>query len=97
MEVSLLATALDPRVAPVLQRVTEQRIGYLAARSGPLPGRQAVLAFSVYLGQAQLAHATPGVPPEVRHPQRRYLDTVMSAPRISRADTMWCSISGVLD
>jgi hypothetical protein len=97
MEVSLLATALDPRVAPVLQRVTEQRIGYLANLFGEIGSTARTsggTSFQRLPGARATRHATPGVPPEVRHPQRRYLDTVMSAPRISRADTMWCPIGG---
>lgn len=70
LEVTLLATADDPRVASVLGRVTERRVAYLArlfAEAGfpePEARRRGLLAYSVYLGHAQLAHAVPTTLPE---------------------------------
>ncbi|MCT7354425.1 TetR/AcrR family transcriptional regulator [Streptomyces sp. 15-116A] len=70
LEVSLLATADDPRVAAVLGRVTERRVAYVAqlfAEAGfpePEARRRGLLAYSVYLGHAQLAHAVPASLPE---------------------------------
>ncbi|MEU5692536.1 TetR/AcrR family transcriptional regulator [Actinosynnema sp. NPDC020468] len=67
IELALLAAADDPAVAPVLARVTGRRVDYLvelfsalgfppdAARS------RAVLAYSAYLGQAQLLTRVPAV------------------------------------
>ncbi|MBW4720097.1 TetR/AcrR family transcriptional regulator [Saccharothrix obliqua] len=65
VELALLAAKDDPAVAPVLRRVTDRRVDYLtdlfhdigfpddAARG------RAVLAYSAYLGQAQLLAAAP--------------------------------------
>lgn len=83
-EMNLLATADHPLVAPVLARVTERRIGYIAALFGELgfppqtAHSRAVLAYSAYLGHAQLAHATPGVLP-AGEGARRYRDNVVEA------------------
>jgi AcrR family transcriptional regulator len=69
LEVSLLATAADPRVAAVLQRVTERRIGYVAGLFEELgfgareAARLGLLAYSSYLGHTQLSHAVPHVLP----------------------------------
>jgi AcrR family transcriptional regulator len=69
LEVSLLATADDPRVADALRRVTERRVAYVAglftALGFPEPEarRRGLLAYSVYLGHAQLGHAVPSVLP----------------------------------
>jgi len=81
-EMNLLATADHPLVAPVLARVTERRIGYVAMlfRELGFPADAAhsrgVLAYSAYLGHAQLARATPAVLP-VGDGSRRYLDQVI--------------------
>ncbi|WP_309059988.1 TetR/AcrR family transcriptional regulator [Streptomyces sp.] len=70
LEVALLATADDPRVATVLDRVTRRRIAYVArqfAEAGfpePEARRRGLLAYSVYLGHAQLGHAVPAALPE---------------------------------
>lgn len=67
VELALLAAHDDPAVAPVLARVTERRIGYLEQLFGELgfpadvAQQRAVLAYSVYLGQAQLLSSTPHV------------------------------------
>lgn len=69
LEVSLLATAADPRVAAVLERVTERRIGYVAGLFEELgfdaqeAARLGLLAYSSYLGHTQLSHAVPQVLP----------------------------------
>ncbi|PZT69690.1 TetR/AcrR family transcriptional regulator [Streptomyces sp. SW4] len=80
LEVTLLATADDPRVAAALERVTERRVGYIAglfAEAGfpePEARRRALLAYSVYLGHVQLGHAVPATLPEgdelTRHLER---------------------------
>ncbi|WP_371842559.1 TetR/AcrR family transcriptional regulator [Rhodococcus triatomae] len=65
-ELALQATARHPLVAPVLARVTRRRLDYLSEQFTELgfpPGeaaRRAQLAYTGYLGAAQLAHATPG-------------------------------------
>ncbi|MFD7664039.1 TetR/AcrR family transcriptional regulator [Streptomyces sp. NPDC059788] len=65
LEISLLATAADPRVAAVLRRVTDRRIGYIAelfaALGFPEPEarRRGLLVYTAYLGHTQLGHAVP--------------------------------------
>ena len=82
LEVLLLATADDPHVAPVLQRVTERRIGYVAHLFEELglppeeARRRGLLAYTSYLGHAQLSHAVPESLP-VGAERRGYLDSVM--------------------
>jgi AcrR family transcriptional regulator len=67
VELAMLAARDDPAVAPVLRRVTDRRIGYLEDLFGELgfapdaARRRAVLAYSVYLGQAQLMSSAPDV------------------------------------
>lgn len=69
VELALQSTADHPMVAPVLARVTRRRLDYLAAQFAELgfapaeARRRGLLAYSVYLGHAQLAHATPQVTP----------------------------------
>ncbi|MEJ2857883.1 MULTISPECIES: TetR/AcrR family transcriptional regulator [unclassified Saccharothrix] len=67
IELAMLAAKDDPAVAPVLNRVTERRIAYLEdlfvglGFAAGAAHHRAVLAYSVYLGQAQLLIATPHV------------------------------------
>ncbi|UYB38970.1 TetR/AcrR family transcriptional regulator [Streptomyces sp. Je 1-4] len=82
LEVSLLASAADPRVAATLARVTDRRIGYVAALFEALgfPGDEArhrgLLAYTAYLGHAQLGHAVPqSLPTDAA--RDRYLDGVI--------------------
>src|SRR5688572_24113278 len=69
---ALLANASHPVVGPALERVTRARIDgtvRLFARMGFPPTearRRALLAYSCYLGHAQLAHSTPAVLPRSR-------------------------------
>jgi AcrR family transcriptional regulator len=69
IEVALLATADHPLVAPVMRRVTERRVSYVASlfeELGVPPAearRRSLLAVSVYLGHVQFAHAAPGTLP----------------------------------
>ena len=66
---ALLATPDHPLVAPVLARVTGRRIGYLEQLFVELgfPAEKArqrgLLAYTAYLGHAQLLRATPGLTP----------------------------------
>jgi AcrR family transcriptional regulator len=84
-ELPLLANAHDPVVAPVLQRVTQRRIDYMAElfeQLGLQPAdahRRAVLAYTVYLGVVQLAHATPDVLPAEPDARQRFADSAISA------------------
>ncbi|NUS66395.1 MAG: TetR/AcrR family transcriptional regulator [Saccharothrix sp.] len=67
VELAVLAAEDDPVVAPVVARVTERRIGYLRELfvllgfDADVARRRAVLAYSIYLGQAQLLSAAPDV------------------------------------
>jgi AcrR family transcriptional regulator len=77
---ALLASAGHPVVGPALQRVTAARLSLIAIVLGRLgfssaeAGRRALLAYSAYLGHAQLAHSTPGVLPATKAARRAYLD-----------------------
>lgn len=83
--VALLSGADHPAVAAALARVTSQRIDFLArlfAKVGftPAAARQrALLAYSAYLGHAQLAHSTPQVLPATPAARRAYLNHAVSA------------------
>lgn len=80
VQLALHAAATDPVVAPVLARVTERRIAYLAllyAKAGfPAPdaARRATLAYTTYLGTIQLRRSVPGVVPSTPEQWRVYLD-----------------------
>lgn len=82
LEVSLLATAAQPRVAAALARVTERRIGYVATLFAELgfpeeeARRRGLLAYTAYLGHTQLAHAVPRSLPDGAA-RERYLDGVI--------------------
>jgi AcrR family transcriptional regulator len=90
VETALLATADHPMVAPVLQRVTERRVGYLTdlfAEIGREPDdarAHALLIYSVFLGHIQLTHATPGLLPTDAEARRRYLDRVLRVVQSTR-------------
>lgn len=82
LEVSLLATAGQPRVAAALARVTERRLAYLASLFAEVgftedeARRRALLAYTAYLGHTQLGHAVPqSLPAGAAH--ERYLDGVI--------------------
>ena len=83
VELALQASAGHPLVAPVLARVTGRRVGYLAelfAGLGfpPDEARQrGLLAYTAYLGHAQLAHATPEAAPKGAE-LSAYVDTVIA-------------------
>jgi AcrR family transcriptional regulator len=72
VELAMLAAKDDTAVAPVLGRVTDRRVGYMEELFGELgfpadvARRRAVLAYSVYLGQAQLLSSTPHLVAERR-------------------------------
>jgi AcrR family transcriptional regulator len=83
--VALVSNADHPAVAAALARVTEERIAFLArlfARLGFAAGaarQRALLAYSAYLGHAQLAHSTPQLLPATTAARRAYLDHAVSA------------------
>jgi AcrR family transcriptional regulator len=82
---ALLPYAAHPVVGPALTRVTRHRIDgtvRIFARLGFRPAearRRALLAYSAYLGHAQLAHATPQVLPPGKAARQSYLDHVLAA------------------
>ncbi|MBX6357238.1 MAG: TetR/AcrR family transcriptional regulator [Micromonosporaceae bacterium] len=81
---ALLSNADHPAVARALAQVTEQRIDFIArlfVKMGftPASARQrALLAYSAYLGHAQLAHSTPQLLPASPAARRAYLDHAVS-------------------
>jgi AcrR family transcriptional regulator len=85
IELALLATADHPTVQPVLDRVTRRRIEFVAGRfqrlgfSRAQAKRRAFLAYSAYLGHAQLVHATPQLLPRAQAAKRAYLNDVLLA------------------
>ena len=67
VELALQAGAEHEVIAPVLQRVTKKRIGYLAELFEQLgfdedhARKRALIAFSLYLGQVQMFATLPGL------------------------------------
>ncbi|MFF9865940.1 TetR/AcrR family transcriptional regulator [Streptomyces sp. NPDC013953] len=86
LEVSLLATADHPRVAAVLQRVTERRVAYVARLFEQLgfppeeAARRGLLAYTSYLGHTQLTHAVPAALPQDPDYLDAVLDTLLRRP-----------------
>jgi AcrR family transcriptional regulator len=84
LEVTLMAQASDPRVAPVIRRVSARRLGYLTETFGelgfaPEPARhRALFAYTTYLGHLQLTHTAPTELPSGAA-DTRYLDLVLAA------------------
>ncbi len=72
VELALQASASHALVAPILERVTKRRLALLTRLFTELgmPQAQArdrgLLAYTAFLGHAQLAHATPGLLPKGR-------------------------------
>jgi AcrR family transcriptional regulator len=85
VEFALLATADHPAVRPVLARVTRRRLEFTAGLFERLglsradARRRALLAYSTYLGHAQLAHATPQVLPRTQGARRAHLNDTLAA------------------
>jgi AcrR family transcriptional regulator len=85
IELALLANADHPTVHPVLDRVTRRRINFTAGLfqrfglSRAQAKRRALLAYSAYLGHAQLLHATPQLLPRAQTAKRAYLSDVLVA------------------
>jgi AcrR family transcriptional regulator len=85
IELALLANADHPTVQPVLDRVTRRRIDFTAGLfqrfglSRAQAKRRALLAYSAYLGHAQLLHATPQLLPRAQTAKRAYLNDVLVA------------------
>ena len=72
VELALQASASQPLVAATLGRVTRRRLDlltklYVELGLSPAPARdRALLAYTAYLGHAQLAHSTPALLPRGR-------------------------------
>ena len=72
VELALQANAGHPLVAATLRRVSERRLTYLTTLftelglSSARARDRALLAYSAFLGHAQLAHATPELLPQGR-------------------------------
>jgi AcrR family transcriptional regulator len=85
IELALLATADHETVQPVLDRVTRRRLEFVAQlfqRLGFSPAqakRRSLLAYSAYLGHAQLIHATPQLLARAQAGKRAYLNDVLGA------------------
>jgi AcrR family transcriptional regulator len=82
---ALLSTARHPDVAPVLGRVTRARMAVIVGlfeKLGFPPAEarsRALLAYSAYLGHAQIAHSTAELLPRTRDERRAYLDHAIRA------------------
>ena len=80
VQLALHAAATDPVVAPVLARVTERRIAYLALLyvkvgfAAADAARRATLAYTTYLGTLQLRRSVPVAVPGTTEQWRAYLD-----------------------
>ncbi|WP_051581171.1 TetR/AcrR family transcriptional regulator [Pseudonocardia acaciae] len=85
VELALLASADHPLVAPTLRRVTRRRLDYLTALFTELgfdparSRRRAMLAYTTYLGHAQLARTDPAAVPAGEEERRAYLESVLAA------------------
>jgi AcrR family transcriptional regulator len=85
VELALLASADHPLVAPTLRRVTRRRIDYLTELFAELgfdrerAGRRALLAYTTYLGHAQLARTAPDAVPTAGQDRQAYLESVLAA------------------
>ena len=81
IDANLLADADAPLVAEALERVTRKRLAFvdwIFARLGTEGGSdRALLAFTAYLGLAQLRRTAPGVTPEAGRGQV-YVDHVLA-------------------
>jgi AcrR family transcriptional regulator len=84
LETNVFAVAEHPLVGPVVRRVTRRRLDYverLFTEAGFEAGearRRALLAYTAYVGQAQLAARLPELLPADAGGQGAYLDSVLS-------------------
>jgi AcrR family transcriptional regulator len=85
VELALLSSTDDPLVATAVKRVTERRLRFLASLFGELgftpaqARRRALLACSIYLGQAQLVRSAPDAVPTAKAARRAHLDDTLRA------------------
>jgi AcrR family transcriptional regulator len=89
VELALQASASHPLVAPTLARVTQRRLAFVTTlyiELGLPRARardQALLAYTAFLGHAQIAHATPELLPKGRA-FRSHVDQIVEALVASR-------------
>lgn len=80
IDANLLADADDPVVSVVLERVARKRLAFVdeifARLDRPGGSDRALLAFTAYLGLAQLRRTAPGITPKGRR-ERAYVDHVV--------------------
>lgn len=85
VQLALHAAATDPVVAPVLARITERRIAYLAQLCRGIgfrdedAARRAALVYTTYLGTIQLRRSVPAALPADAEGWRAYLDDAVRA------------------
>ena len=85
VELALLGSSDHPVIGPALRRVTERRIAYVAHLFEQLgfpaaeARRRSLIAYTTYLGHAQLAHTVPELLPASKPQRRAHLDEVMAA------------------
>jgi AcrR family transcriptional regulator len=85
LEVNLLAASDHPLVGPAVRRVTARRLAYVVQLFTDLgfPAAQAryrgLLAFTAYVGQAELAVAVPDLLPRDHHEQQEHLRCMLAA------------------
>lgn len=84
-DLTLLANADHPLVAPVLSEVTRQRLAYVTELFRELghpedqAHRRALFAYSAFLGQLQLARTAPDLLPSTDTATNAYADDVLAA------------------
>ncbi|WP_158891362.1 TetR/AcrR family transcriptional regulator [Amycolatopsis anabasis] len=82
---AMLAAAEHPVVSPILNRVTDRRIGYLASLFADLgfgraeARRRAVLAYSTYVGNVALQRALPDRLPKTAAAREAYVRDALTA------------------
>lgn len=91
----LSASADDPRVAPVLQRVTRRRLDFVAecyaalGHGGSDARNGAMLTYSAYVGLAQLLRASSGPTGEDRDGYVAYLTRILVPGEAPTASGSW--------
>lgn len=74
LEPAIVAHSSDPLVSPVLHRVTERRVRFIAeaysqlGHSASAARREALVAYAAYMGWLHLRSAAPDVLPELADP-----------------------------
>ncbi|SDC29315.1 TetR/AcrR family transcriptional regulator [Actinokineospora iranica] len=93
VELALLASLNDPLVAAAVARAGERRVDYLATQFAQYgfgraqARRRAVIAYSVYLGQAQLTRGAPETLPRSPAARRAHVAEVLRLLLTESADS----------